>query len=155
MQALITTAEDHSVPETQVRQLCEKYSEYTVRSALDLLTCASELKNPPFFAEALFKGMELSKSSGTTLQEIDAYEIEIRENGVLHCIEWMVHWNRALIHYRNEQDSEAFEHISIAFEMAKYSAGSSQYKIVNQFIEIAAKMILGNASSMVWHGQRT
>ena len=139
LQALITTAEDHSVPETQVRQLCEKYSEYTVRSALDLLTCASELKNPPFFAEALFKGMELSKSSGTTLQEIDAYEIEIRENGVLHCIEWMVHWNRALFHYRNEQDSEAFEHISIAFEMAKYSAGSSQYKIVNQFIEIAAK----------------
>ena len=139
LQSLIETTSDHSIPEAQIHQLCEQYSEYTVRSALDLLTCASELKNPPFFAEALFKGIDLSKSSTTTIQEIDAYETDTHKKGVLHCIEWMVHWNRALLHYRNRQDSEAFKHISIAFEMAKYSAGSNQYKIVNQFIEIAAK----------------
>jgi hypothetical protein len=136
---LLITTKDRSLGDAEALQLCEKYGEYTVRSALDSLSRESELNPPLHFAEALFKGIDLSKSESTTLEEISHYEADVREKGVTHCLEWMVHWNRARLLYRNGSDSEAFQHIATAFELAKYSAGRNQYEIVNQFVEIAAK----------------
>lgn len=139
MQELITSSDNNSISSEKSLQLCKKYGEYVVHSVLDFINSQCDLKHPRFFAEALFKGFDLIKNSETTLQEIDIYEAEIREKEVFFCLEWMVHWNRALLHYRNQQDAEAFKHITDAFKLAKYSAGSNQYKIVNQYIELSAK----------------
>jgi hypothetical protein len=139
IQKLLITTKDRSLGDAEALQLCEKYGEYTVRSALDSLSRDSDLNPPLHFAEALFKGIDLSKSESTTLEEIGHYEADAREKDVIHCLEWMVHWNRARLLYRNGSDSDAFQHIAKAFELAKYSAGRNQYEIVNQFIEIAAK----------------
>lgn len=140
MQELIAASDDHVIPEVEVAQLCGQYSDYTVRSVLDSLTSASDLKkNLLGFPEALFKGFDLKKSTTTTEVDVAAYEAEVRENGLLNTLEWMVHWNRALLHYRKHEDKDAFRHIEKAFELAKYSAGQKQYEIVNQFIELAAK----------------
>ncbi|WP_272971322.1 hypothetical protein [Comamonas terrigena] len=140
MQELLVACDDHIIPEVKVAQLCTQYSDYTVRSALDSLTSASDLKmNLGGFPEALFKGFDLKKSITTTKDDVAAYEAEVREKGLLNSLEWMVHWNRALLHYRKHEDKDAFRHIENAFELAKYSAGHKQYEIVNQFIELAAK----------------
>ncbi len=140
MQELLITSDDHVIHEVEVAQLCCQYSDYTVRSALDSLTSASDFKrNLVGFPEALFKGFDLKRSTTTTEADVSAYEAEMRENGLLNSLGWMVHWNRALLHYRKHEDKDAFRHIENAFELAKYSAGKNQYQIVNQFIELAAK----------------
>lgn len=140
MQELISASDDHVIPEIEVAQLCSQYSDYTVRSVLESLTSASDLKkNLSGFPKALFKGFDLKKSSATTEADVAAYEAEVRENGLLNRLEWMVHWNRALLNYRKHEDEDAFKHIENAFELAKYSAGQNQYEIVNQFIELSAK----------------
>lgn len=140
IQRLIVASSDHVVGELEVAQLCSQYSDYTVRSLLDSLSCASHLKEDFVgFSEALFKGFDLKKTTTTTEADVAAYEAEIRQSGLFACLEWMVHWNRALVYYRRNEDKDAFRHIEYAFESAKYSAGLNQYQIVNQFIELAAK----------------
>jgi hypothetical protein len=139
MQRLFEAFEDHTIPDDLVAQLCAQYGDYTVRSTLDSMYCASDLKIPGCFPEALFKGFNLTKCNSTTDAEVNAYEAEIKEKGLTHSLEWMVHWNRALLCYKNQQHTDAFRHIQMAFELAKYSAGNNQYPIVNQYIELAAK----------------
>jgi len=140
MQELISASDDHVISEIEIAQLCSQYSDYTVRSVLDSLIYVRDLKNSLVgFCEALFKGFDLKKSTTTMEADVAAYEAELRENGLLNRLEWMVHWNRALLNYRNCKDKEAFRHIEKAFELAKYSAGKNQYELVNQFIELAAK----------------
>ncbi|MBT0727614.1 hypothetical protein HGT73_09490 [Rosenbergiella australiborealis] len=140
MQELIATSEDHVIPETKIAQLCNQYGDYIVRAALDSLVSVSDLHNSFFgFWKAILKGFDLKKSIITTEADVAAYEAEMRDNQLLNGLQWMVHWNRALIHYRKHEDKEAFRHIEKAFEVAQYSAGKNQYEIVNQFIELAAK----------------
>lgn len=139
MQRLLKAFDDHSIPDDMVTQLCDRYGDYTVRSVLDSMFCASDLKIQDCFPEALFKGFDLKKSSSTTGADIDAYEAEVKEKGLMTSLEWMVLWNRAALCYKKEKHEEAFIHIQKAFDLAKYSAGKNQYQIVNQYIELAAK----------------
>ncbi|MBN9421736.1 MAG: hypothetical protein BGO63_03275 [Candidatus Accumulibacter sp. 66-26] len=139
MQRLLDTFDDHIIPDDLVTQLCDQYGDYTARSALDSMYCASDLKIQECFPEALFKGFDLKKSSSTMDADINAYEAEIKEKGLTTSLEWMVHWNRAALFYKKEQHEEAFVHIQKAFDLAKYSAGKNQYQIVNQYIELSAK----------------
>lgn len=139
LQRLIEESEDHTIPADMVNLLCEGYGNYTVRSALDSAYYASDLMPPDLFMDALFKGFDLKKSSTTTTVDIDNYEVEIIDQGLMPYLEWMVHWNRASLFYKKKEYGEAFVHIQKAFDMAKYSAGKNQYQIVNQHIELAAK----------------
>ncbi len=139
MQGLIEAFDDYTIPEDQIAQLCDQYGDYTVRAVLDSMYYASDLKIPDDFPEALHKGFDLKNNNSTTAVDVDAYEAEIKDQGLKDCLEWMVHWNRAALFYRNEQDKDAFAHIQKAFKCAKYSAGKNQYQIVNQYIELAAK----------------
>lgn len=139
IEQLITISDGYSISNSDILHLCEQYGEYTVHFILDSLNSAKAVNFPPFFAEAISNGFDLIKSSTTTLQEIDTYEENIRSKDLLFCLEWLVHWNRALLYYRNEEDIEAFKHITNAFKLAQYSAGKNQYQIVNQYIELSAK----------------
>lgn len=51
----------------------------------------------------------------------------------------MVPWLRGVYHYRREEFEAAMPHFQAAFENAKYRAGKNQYKLVNQYVEVAAK----------------
>lgn len=139
MQRLFEESDDYTIPDDLVTQLSDQYGDYTVRSALDSMYCPIDLKTPECFPEAFFKGLDLKKNSSTTDTNVDAYEAEVKEKGLTTSQEWMVHWNRAALCYKKEQDEEAFIHIQKAFDLAKYSAGKNQYQIVNQYIELAAK----------------
>ncbi|MOA27189.1 hypothetical protein D3C78_1480440 [compost metagenome] len=52
---------------------------------------------------------------------------------------WLVTWVRAVYHYCREEFDDAMRYFHLAFESAKYRAGSHQYKLVNHYIELAAK----------------
>ena len=51
----------------------------------------------------------------------------------------MVPGLRGVYRYRKDQFETAMPHFQEAFENAKYRAGRNQYKLVNQYVELAAK----------------
>ena len=49
-------------------------------------------------------------------------------------------WLRAVFCYRAEKYDEAFGYFKKAFSNAQYRAGTNQYKLVNQYVEVSAKL---------------
>lgn len=99
---------------------------------------AKDIYPPQTFVESLQAGLRL-KNHAHSPSEIDKLEDTIKRNGD-EGLGWITEWARATNLYRKEQYSEAAPHFKRAFELGKYSAGESQYKLVNQYIEICAKV---------------
>lgn len=127
------------LPADTVAELIQSYGEYSVRTALDRLEINREFPIPSGFPQRLGEGFELKKSSECSDADIDQYLQELRQEGLASHLDWMERWLRAVVRYRNGDYESAFYHIEYAFEQAKYRAGGSQYLLVNQFIELAAK----------------
>ena len=99
---------------------------------------AKEIYPPLTFMDSLQAGLRV-KSHARSTSEIDDLENKIKRNGD-KALWWIIEWARAAYFYRNGQYSDAVAHFKRAFELSKYSAGESQYKLVNQYIEICAKV---------------
>jgi hypothetical protein len=56
------------------------------------------------------------------------------------CLPWMVPWLRFQVAYRRQDDAAAWKWISQAYDAARYRAGERQYQILNQYVEMAAKV---------------
>jgi|GEM_PF-422895 len=93
----------------------------------------------PFsFSELLEEGLKLKKKA-TSLKEIRDYENKVARVELDGMLGWLVEWNKAIFHYRNEEYQCAHPHFERAFSLAQYSAGQKQYLLVNQYIESSAK----------------
>lgn len=122
-----------------VVELIQRYGEYSVRTALERLEINREFPIPSGFPQRLGQGFELKKNFECSDKDIDQYQQELRQDGLASHLNWMERWLRGVIRYRNGDYESAFYHMEYAFEQAKYRAGGSQYLLVNQFIELAAK----------------
>jgi len=140
MQYLLDQHGEPTLPEETIRALIARYCEYPVRSIADHLAICSEVKATLEFAEALHAGFELKSHPDCSDEEIDRYEASLTHGDAAPRLAWMVPWLRAVVRYRREAYEEAFPYFEQAFERAKYSAGQHQYKLVNQYIELAAKV---------------
>lgn len=127
------------LPADTVDELILAYGEYSVRTALEKLEISREFPIPPGFPQRLGEGFELKKNSNCSDEDIDQYLHKIQQDGLASHLNWMERWLRAVVRYRNGDYESAFCHMEYAFEQAKYRAGGSQYLLVNQFIELAAK----------------
>lgn len=130
---------DGSIREDVLAALKSKYGLFAVCTHLDLTQRQSAFCPPVGFAEMLFKGFELKKDPATRLDQIDGYESEVAHYRLDEQLCWMVPWLRGVYHYRKEDFEGAMPHFHEAFANAKYRAGKNQYKLVNQYIELAAK----------------
>lgn len=119
--------------------LKSKYGLFAVCTHLDLLRRQSAFIPPQGFAELLNKGFELKGDATTQLEQIDDYAAQVAAYGLDEQLCWMVPWLRGVYHYRKDQFEAAMPHFQAAFENAKYRAGKNQYKLVNQYVELAAK----------------
>ncbi len=119
--------------------LKSKYGLFAVCSHLDLIQRHSEFPTPYGFGELLYRGFELKSDAATQLHQIDTYAAQVTAYGLGEQLCWMVPWLRGVYHYRKEEFEAAMPHFQAAFENAKYRAGKNQYKLVNQYVEIAAK----------------
>jgi len=119
--------------------LKSKYGLFAVCSLQDLNQRHSKFSPPQGFAELLNQGFWLKDDVGTRLGQIDEYASQIGHYGLDEQLCWMVPWLRGVYHYRKEEFEAAMPHFQAAFENAKYRAGKNQYKLVNQYVEIAAK----------------
>ena len=127
------------LPADKVSELIQTYGEYSVRRALEKLEINREFPMPPNFPQRLGEGFDLKKKPNCSEEDSDCYSREIQQDGLASRLSWMECWLRAVVRYRNGEYESAFYHMEYAFEHAKYRAGESQYPLVNQFIELAAK----------------
>ena len=122
------------------KQLIQEFGELAVRPSLLVAHQPPIHEAPLNFAQSLGEGLELWKSSDLREEQIDAYEERLKARSSDQFLPWITHWLRFLLSYRRDDDAAAWRHIALAYEHAKYRAGSNQYKIVNHYIEMAAKV---------------
>lgn len=116
-----------------------KYGLFAVCSFMDRIRQQSAFLPPDGFAEMLHEGFRLKKDPATRLDQIDEYVSQVAAYGLEEPLCWMEPWLRGVYHYRKEEFAAAMPHFQKAFENAKYRAGENQYKLVNQYVEVAAK----------------
>lgn len=132
--------ESGSLGAEEIEQLARTYGYLVVLPTVAWLKAPRHHEVPSGFARALLDGQRLSADRELTHDCIDAYASSIQTSGVAPLLPWMVSWLHFLVCYRHDDDAHAWIWISQAYEAARYRAGSSQYKIVNHYIELAAKM---------------
>ena len=94
---------------------------------------------PPHFAEAFGACERLRRSGDMTPADVDAFDRYLQATSLDEVLCWMPPWLRFILAYRAGDQDEAWLAIGRAFELARYRAGRSQYQIVNQYVEMAAK----------------
>lgn len=119
--------------------LKSKYGLFAVCSLLDRIQRQSAFFPPHGFVELLYQGFELKNDPATQVGQIDEYAAQVSAYDLDEQLCWMVPWLRGVYHYRREGFEAAMPHFQAAFENAKYRAGKNQYKLVNQYVEVAAK----------------
>lgn len=134
-------AETNSTPSNAVVDaLIQKYGTY---SAIVPIELANEQKSRPVdmtFFNYLGKGLELEKDTSLSLSLVKAYREELAEKGLKSSLDWLPFWLEGIVYYRNEDFELAFNAFDTAFHKAKYKAGMKQYKLLNHYVETAAKI---------------
>lgn len=131
--------QDTVLGEDDIERLKGRYGPFAVCSLQDLVRRQSAFLPPHGFVELLYQGFELKSDPATQVGQIDAYAAQVAAYGLDEQLCWMVPWLRGVYHYRKEEFEAAMPHFQAAFENAKYRAGKNQYKLVNQYVEVAAK----------------
>lgn len=125
-------------PEILTR-MTRKFGGFAVHANLDCLRRVDANTVPQGFSELLFTGRDLRRSPDTTLAQIDEFERRVHAAGLQEALCWLPPWLRGAYYYRRDDFASAFGHYKSAFRLAKYRAGSYQYTLVNQYVELACK----------------
>lgn len=94
---------------------------------------------PPHFLELYGEWCRLRESTKKSAEDIDFFEQALGSCNLADALCWMPPWLRFQLAYRQQNYATAWLEIGRAYELAKYRAGRSQYEIVNQYVEMAAK----------------
>jgi hypothetical protein len=125
--------------EDVIAALKSKYGLFVVCTRLDLAQRQMSYSPPEGFVEMLHKGFLLKQGAATQWMQIDDYADQVKAYGLDEHLCWMEPWLRAVYHYRKADFKAAMSYFQDAFDRAKYRAGKNQYKLVNQYVEVAAK----------------
>ncbi len=123
----------------KIKQLEQQFGKFCVSSMTDKLLAPEFHKPPEDFAKFLFRGIKLKDDTHILLDAIAGYESDLIKSNLNSALPWMISWLKGTYHYRRREYILAFPFFQEAFSKAKYCAGNDQYKLVNQFVEVAAK----------------
>lgn len=140
MATLVGQRSERSLPDNVLKLLVDRYGEFLVLPMIERLTEKNSHAVPKGFAEGVLDGMALKANKNATNDDIDRYEKHLQSSGVAHLMPWLVPWLRGIQLYRQDKFESAFEHFKSAFELGKYCAGNRQYELVNQYVEVCAKV---------------
>lgn len=124
---------------TVIEALSQKLGVYPVDSCLDPILCACFWRPDQDFFWFLNRGLEIKNRSDVTIEDIDAFEVDLNSSGVKDQLDWLSPWIRGIYFYREERFSDALLCFENAFEQAKYKSGRYQYDLINQYLEVCAK----------------
>ncbi|MBA1245823.1 hypothetical protein [Pseudomonas japonica] len=132
-------APDGGIDPRVVAYLDRKYGTYAARVLLDVITRWKLDDKPAQFDEYMEKALQTKDNPKTTLADVDRLSERMHKANVAERLPWMLHWIRGVVLYRAADYKGAAPHYVKAFKDARYSAGSKQYLLVNQYLEVMAK----------------
>lgn len=122
-----------------VNDLVKQHGGWTVLPIIDIFNSQLSQSFPKSFPDFLHRGLKLKDDSHATEEQIERFEVELAQSGVDIYLPWISDWIYGAFYYRKEQYEIAYPFFKKAFEAARYCAGKNQYKLVNQYAEVAAK----------------
>lgn len=131
----IATAIDSAIINDQAKI----HGRWTVLPIIDFINRQFSQSIPECFPDFLFRALELKDNAQATEEQIRQFQIELRQSGIDIYLPWISDWIHAAFYYRKEEYKTAYPFFKKAFEAARYCAGKNQYKLVNQYVEAAAK----------------
>lgn len=126
-------------PPDVLSALVGKYGKFAVYLNIDNADRRIDFCMSSVFKQLLDIGFQIKKKSDMTLEQISDFDSLVVKEGQQDALCWFLPWLRGIYHYRKQDYLTAYQHYEAAFELGKYKAGSLQYELVNQFVEIAAK----------------
>ncbi|WP_394244992.1 hypothetical protein [Halopseudomonas laoshanensis] len=127
------------VSEGVIDALTRKYGAFAVQASVDPTHRKKQFQPPDCFFQMLGLGFELKRDGLVQWEQIESYAADIENHSLGDHLGWLVAWIRAAYFYRREEYATAMPHYQQAFDLGKYRAGKSQYDLVNQYVEVAAK----------------
>jgi hypothetical protein len=119
--------------------LIKQHGSWAIISIIDFINRQNSLPFPENFPDYLFKGLELKDGTQVSKKQIEQFGIELKHGQADIYLPWILDWIYGAFYYRMKQYEIAYPFFRSAFEAAKYCAGNYQYKLVNQYVELAAK----------------
>lgn len=123
----------------QYQQLLQDYGDVPVQILASPQRLGRLHEVPTGFTEAYGEWVRLRGSQDTSAADVEAFEVFLSKQRLTEALLWMPAWLRFQQAYRREDFPAAWASISQAYELARYRAGRTQYEIVNQYVEMAAK----------------
>lgn len=126
--------------ETQVQLslMVKKYGQFAVYPVVEHAAQQKKYAEPEGLNELLTEGLLLQSSCEAS--QIEAYLLTLSERGFCALIPWMEPWLRGAQCYRSEDYESAFNYYKTAFEFSKYSAGRFKIDLVNQYVQVSARI---------------
>ena len=117
----------------------EKYvGKFNARSIANHSNYSKAVAPSDGYIELLNSGFRL-KNNSATIGDIQGLRSNVAETNFTAQLSWLVDWVEG-DWYRKKGDLEsAFSHYKNAFEAAQYVAGSYQYDLVNEFVEVCTQ----------------
>ena len=137
--AVIRALSDGTITRTDANVMALRFGRLAALPIQQQQAFAPQHSVPSGFSDAVLDGLALRKSVDISTEKIEAYAVRLDSIGLRHLLPWMVPWQVATFFYRAERYEDAYPFIKEAFQKAQYCAGSHQYMLLNQYIELSAK----------------
>lgn len=124
---------------SEVAKVCRQFGKFFPLSFAMRVQRPDSHDLPVNFSDILYEGLDLKNRRDTSVEEITNFEDTLSKSGTKSLLPWLLPWIKGTFHYRRQEYALAFPFLKDAFDSAKYCAGNQQYKLVNQFVELAAK----------------
>lgn len=129
----------NAITPAKVNDWVKQYGSWTVLPIIDFINRQNSLPFPENFPDYLDKGLKLKDGTQVSKEQIEQFGIELKHGQAHIYLPWILDWIYGAFYYRKKQYEIAYPFFRSAFEAAKYCAGKNQYKLVNQYVELAAK----------------
>ena len=121
-----------------INWLEKRYGPYAALVPIDCQN-RSNADNPEGFEDILQRAINILNDSSSTDESINKIAEDLHHHEIDKRAPWIIPWLKGAACYWSEHYGVAFYHYEQAYTLAKYSAGNYQYRLINQYLEVAAK----------------
>ncbi|MCE9662974.1 hypothetical protein LY622_05930 [Halomonas sp. M5N1S17] len=130
--------DDHKVNPGIINWLEKRYGPYSALVPIDSQN-RSNADKPERFEDIVEDALKMLNDSASINDSLTIICDEIRLHQIDKHAPWLIPWLQGASCYWSGHYGDAFHYYQEAYTLAKYSAGNYQYRLLNQYLEVAAK----------------
>jgi hypothetical protein len=123
----------------QLSHLERRYGPYLFTCLKHGLRTSESYPMPEGFMELVVEGESLLNRN-SSLNQVRAYKASVEKSSWLTALSWLAEWNEGSLYMRNGDHKQAHKHLGNAFELGKYCAGDRQEKLIQDYLDVCAKV---------------